>query len=279
MPAPVPYPTSPRWVDSGIGLSPKETNVLLRGTKVDSQLPAVESGALGTIPSTVGTRGNPENGMRTSSLPIFESPAIGTSTSRCTIRHSQTPTFRHDAPFSLGFPIGNYSIETLHAGLQHSRSVTSRVGYEMHSRTDRQFRPLFPQETRRDPKGTRDDLGDGASLHHRSGEGQSHLPNRQGTNGPPYPWDQGHLDGAPRQRRSTRTDRSYASGKTPQPMPRTLDVHLHDHLTGHLTQDQHGQLGFEYAESWLDLGAIPLSHSLPLRRERFTRNECGGGTD
>lgn len=59
-------------------------------------------------------------------------------------------------------------------------------------------------------------------------------------------------------------------------MTRTLDVYLHHHLAGHLIQDEHGQLGFEYAESWLGSEAIPLSHSLPLKRERFTRNECRG---
>lgn len=34
-------------------------------------------------------------------------------------------------------------------------------------------------------------------------------------------------------------------------MTRTLDVYLHQHLAGHLVQDQHGQMAFEYAESWL----------------------------
>jgi serine/threonine-protein kinase HipA len=34
---------------------------------------------------------------------------------------------------------------------------------------------------------------------------------------------------------------------------------------------------FDYAESWLEKpGATPLSHSLPLRRKRFTRKECRG---
>lgn len=59
-------------------------------------------------------------------------------------------------------------------------------------------------------------------------------------------------------------------------MKRTLDVYLHHQLTGHLTQDEHGQLGFEYAANWLDSGGAPLSHSLPLRRGAFTRNECRG---
>jgi serine/threonine-protein kinase HipA len=60
-------------------------------------------------------------------------------------------------------------------------------------------------------------------------------------------------------------------------MARTLDVYLHDDLVGQLIQDDGGQMVFEYAEGWLNKpGATPLSQSLPLRRERFTRNECRG---
>ncbi len=60
-------------------------------------------------------------------------------------------------------------------------------------------------------------------------------------------------------------------------MAKTVDVYLHRHLSGHLTQDDHGWLGFTYAESWLnDPHAIPLSHSLPLRKKPFNRNECRG---
>ena len=60
-------------------------------------------------------------------------------------------------------------------------------------------------------------------------------------------------------------------------MTRTLDVYLHHHLVGYLIQDEHGQLAFEYAESWLATpGATALSQSLPLQAERFTRNECRG---
>jgi serine/threonine-protein kinase HipA len=58
-------------------------------------------------------------------------------------------------------------------------------------------------------------------------------------------------------------------------MARTLDVYLHRELVGHLIQDDGGQMVFAYAESWLQKpDATPLSHSLPLRRERFKRNEC-----
>ena len=60
-------------------------------------------------------------------------------------------------------------------------------------------------------------------------------------------------------------------------MPRTLDVYLRRQLVGQLIQDEHGQMAFYYAASWLNHAeAVPLSHSLPLRKERFNRNECRG---
>jgi serine/threonine-protein kinase HipA len=60
-------------------------------------------------------------------------------------------------------------------------------------------------------------------------------------------------------------------------MPRTLDVYLHKDLVGHLIQDGGGQMAFDYSESWLEKpGAPPLSQSLPLRKERFTRKQCRG---
>src|SRR5260370_11965860 len=60
-------------------------------------------------------------------------------------------------------------------------------------------------------------------------------------------------------------------------MARMLDVYLHEHLVGHLIQDDGGQMSFEYLESWLAKpGAAALSQSLPLRMERFKRNECRG---
>ncbi len=60
-------------------------------------------------------------------------------------------------------------------------------------------------------------------------------------------------------------------------MVRTLDVYLHRDLVGRLIQDEHGQMSFQYAESWLNsAGAVPLSHSLLLRKEEFNRNECRG---
>ena len=60
-------------------------------------------------------------------------------------------------------------------------------------------------------------------------------------------------------------------------MPKTLDVYLHNELVGHLIQDDGGQMVFDYAASWLEKpGSTALSQSLPLRAERFTRNECRG---
>uniref|UniRef100_Q026L8 HipA domain protein n=1 Tax=Solibacter usitatus (strain Ellin6076) TaxID=234267 RepID=Q026L8_SOLUE len=60
-------------------------------------------------------------------------------------------------------------------------------------------------------------------------------------------------------------------------MARMLDVYLHTDLAGHLTQDDDGDMSFQYAESWLHKpGAGPLSHSLPLRPERFRRKQCRG---
>ncbi|MCK5556449.1 MAG: type II toxin-antitoxin system HipA family toxin, partial [Alphaproteobacteria bacterium] len=60
-------------------------------------------------------------------------------------------------------------------------------------------------------------------------------------------------------------------------MTRTLDVYLHQQKVGKLIQDNHGQMLFNYADIWLNSdNAMALSHSLPLRKEQFTRNECRG---
>lgn len=60
-------------------------------------------------------------------------------------------------------------------------------------------------------------------------------------------------------------------------MARTLDVFLNKHACGHLTQDDHGAISFAYLREWIGRpGALPLSQSLPLRPEPFTRKECGG---
>jgi serine/threonine-protein kinase HipA len=60
-------------------------------------------------------------------------------------------------------------------------------------------------------------------------------------------------------------------------MARTLDVYLHRNLVGHLIQDDGGEMLFHYSETWVDdPAAIPLSQSLPLRKERYTRKECRG---
>jgi serine/threonine-protein kinase HipA len=60
-------------------------------------------------------------------------------------------------------------------------------------------------------------------------------------------------------------------------VPKTLDVYLREDLVGHFVQDDHGDVAFGYAASWLEnAAAIPLSQSLPLRQERFSRKECRG---
>jgi serine/threonine-protein kinase HipA len=60
-------------------------------------------------------------------------------------------------------------------------------------------------------------------------------------------------------------------------MARTLDVYLFRDIVGHLIQDDGGQMAFDYAESWIEKAdAYPLSRSLPLRKERFSRKECRG---
>jgi len=60
-------------------------------------------------------------------------------------------------------------------------------------------------------------------------------------------------------------------------MAKTLDVYLHDEFVGHLIQDDGGQISFQYTQVWLGRpGSTALSVSLPLRKERFNRNECRG---
>lgn len=58
-------------------------------------------------------------------------------------------------------------------------------------------------------------------------------------------------------------------------MARILDVYLGHQLVGELEQDDSGALWFCYDEVWLASSeARPLSASLPLRPEKFRRNEC-----
>ncbi|ARN85090.1 type II toxin-antitoxin system HipA family toxin [Candidatus Nucleicultrix amoebiphila] len=60
-------------------------------------------------------------------------------------------------------------------------------------------------------------------------------------------------------------------------MAKSLDVYLEDKFVGNLIQDNHGQMLFSYAEIWLENpNAIPLSQSLPLRKDRFSPKECRG---
>ena len=60
-------------------------------------------------------------------------------------------------------------------------------------------------------------------------------------------------------------------------MARRLDVYLRQYLVGLLSEDDHGDVSFRYANSWLgSRNAAPLSQSLPLRGELFNRRECAG---
>lgn len=60
-------------------------------------------------------------------------------------------------------------------------------------------------------------------------------------------------------------------------MAKKLDVYLHHDLVGQLVIDEHGQMLFGYAESWLgNPSGMPLSNSLPLQDGRFKRNACRG---
>ncbi|MBP1852508.1 type II toxin-antitoxin system HipA family toxin [Rhizobium halophytocola] len=56
---------------------------------------------------------------------------------------------------------------------------------------------------------------------------------------------------------------------------RALNVWWDGRFVGQFTQDSHGDIGFAYTQAWLeDEKALPLSNSLPKRRERFFRREC-----
>jgi len=58
-------------------------------------------------------------------------------------------------------------------------------------------------------------------------------------------------------------------------MPKTLDVYLENSYVGNLIQDNYGLMLFKYDEKWLDNpAALPLSNSLPLRKELFKTKEC-----
>jgi serine/threonine-protein kinase HipA len=60
-------------------------------------------------------------------------------------------------------------------------------------------------------------------------------------------------------------------------MARRLDVYLHDDPVGQLVQSDNGEMSFQYGKDWLERAdAVPLSRSLPLRKERFRRKECRG---
>lgn len=55
-------------------------------------------------------------------------------------------------------------------------------------------------------------------------------------------------------------------------MARNLDVYLNRDKVGTLSQDDQGDLGFQYEETWLkNPKAVPLSQSLPLQNDSFDR--------
>ena len=57
-------------------------------------------------------------------------------------------------------------------------------------------------------------------------------------------------------------------------MTRVLNVWWDARIVGQFSQDRHGDIGFAYAEAWLDdESTLPLSASLP-RQQRFSRREC-----
>ena len=56
---------------------------------------------------------------------------------------------------------------------------------------------------------------------------------------------------------------------------RVLNVFLREALVGWLEQDDSGAARFQYSGEWLNSpAAVPLSASLPLRKDRFTRSEA-----
>jgi len=56
---------------------------------------------------------------------------------------------------------------------------------------------------------------------------------------------------------------------------RVINVWWDGRIVGQFTQDRHGDIGFAYAEAWLDdESTLPLSASLPKRPARFSPREC-----
>ena len=60
-------------------------------------------------------------------------------------------------------------------------------------------------------------------------------------------------------------------------MDKILDVYLHDRRAGHYSQNKDRLNEFTYAPEYLAMqDAMPLSHSLPLRKETFRASACRG---
>src|SRR5947209_2094847 len=137
--------------------------------------------------------------------------------------------------------------------------------YEIYIPGNRQDRQRNPENSGCHAEGFGAHLWDRLTVCYRPRRGQRNLPAWKSADGIAHPRNKVGADTPldPSERRLT--------------MARTLDVYLHNQLVGHLTQDDGGQMLFDYIESWLQKpGAMPLSHSLPLRKERFKRNECQG---
>jgi serine/threonine-protein kinase HipA len=60
-------------------------------------------------------------------------------------------------------------------------------------------------------------------------------------------------------------------------MARTVNVYYDSAIVGKLTQDDSGQMTFQYDTSWLGgPDPVELSRSLPLQKEPFTQKQCRG---
>lgn len=54
-----------------------------------------------------------------------------------------------------------------------------------------------------------------------------------------------------------------------------LDVYLNQILAGQLSIDTHGDMSFVYGDDYLENKKnIPLSHSLPVEKNRYSMKQC-----
>ena len=60
-------------------------------------------------------------------------------------------------------------------------------------------------------------------------------------------------------------------------MKKSLDIYWDNKFVGQLIQTPHGDLNFQYSDTWLhDINSRSISCSLPLQNKIFTRKECQG---